>query len=184
MTLSPIPQEAGPAGPAAPREADGGSGAAVFDVRHLPITDPAAAPMLRALGEQYDSLYGALAADEMTRFPVHEFDPPDGAFVLLFERGEAVAGGAFRRYDATTAEFKRIWTHADHRRRGLARKVLEELERTAAERGYTRVYLTTGPRQPEAKGLYLATGYTALFDTDAPPFAPWPFEKALSRAAA
>ncbi|WP_436771133.1 GNAT family N-acetyltransferase [Yinghuangia sp. YIM S09857] len=170
--------------PAGSRELDGPAGEAEFDVRHLPITDPAAAPLLQALGEQYDTLYGPLAADEMTRFPVHEFDAPDGAFVLLFEHGEAVAGGAFRRYDAETAEFKRIWTHPDHRRRGLARKVLAELERTAAARGYTRVYLTTGPRQPEAKGLYLATGYTALFDTDAPPFAPWPFEKALSRAAA
>jgi hypothetical protein len=41
--------------------------------------------------------------------------------------------------------------------------VLAELERLAAERGYRSVYLTTGPRQPEAKHLYLNTGYTAQF---------------------
>jgi hypothetical protein len=29
--------------------------------------------------------------------------------------------------------------------------------------------LTTGPRQPEAKELYLRTGYTALFDVTADP---------------
>ncbi|NUU25270.1 MAG: GNAT family N-acetyltransferase [Streptomycetaceae bacterium] len=162
-----------------PTEAAGSPQADGFEIRHLPITHPAAGPLLRSLGEQYDTLYGAHAADEMTQFPAAEFDPPDGAFVLVFEAGEPVAGGAFRRYDATTAEFKRIWTHPSHRRRGLARKVLDELERTAAERGYTRVYLTTGPRQPEAKGLYLRTGYTALFDTEEPPFAPWPFEKPL-----
>ena len=34
------------------------------------------------------------------------------------EHGESVAGGAFRRYDPDTAEFKRIWTHSAHRRRG------------------------------------------------------------------
>ena len=39
----------------------------------------------------------------------------------------------------------------------------------AARRGYRRIYLTTGPRQPEAKNLYLATGYTPLFDLDADP---------------
>jgi hypothetical protein len=29
-------------------------------------------------------------------------------------------------------------------------------------RGYRRVYLTTGDRQPEAEALYLSAGYTRL----------------------
>lgn len=138
----------------------------VFEVRHLAITHPSAEPLLRELADEYGTRYGPLAGEEMRRFPDHEFDPPDGAFLLVFEDGEAVAGGAFRRYDADTAELKRIWTHSAHRRRGLARRVLEELEHTARERGYTKVTLTTGPRQPEAKALYLATGYTALPDVE------------------
>ncbi|MCF2532009.1 GNAT family N-acetyltransferase [Yinghuangia soli] len=150
-----------------------------FEVRHLPIADPAAEPLLRSLGEDYMARYGELAAGEMSSIPDGEFDPPDGAFVMLFENGEAVAGGAFRRYDDKTAEFKRIWTHPDHRRRGLARKVLVELEHAAAARGYARIYLTTGPRQPEAVGLYLTTAYTPLFDPENPPFAPLGFEKSL-----
>lgn len=32
----------------------------------------------------------------------------------------------------------------------------------SGERGYRRVYLTTGHRQPEAEALYEATGYTRL----------------------
>ena len=77
---------------------------------------------------------------------------------------------------------KRIWTHSAHRRRGLARRVLAELERAAGAHGYRRIYLTTGPRQPEARGLYLATGYTPLFDTGADPetIGPLPFEKHLA----
>ncbi|MBN1092928.1 hypothetical protein JKP75_10355 [Blastococcus sp. TML/M2B] len=35
-------------------------------------------------------------------------------------------------------------------------------------RGYTRLYLTTGPLQPEARALYLAAGWTPLFDPAAP----------------
>ncbi|CPY70473.1 Putative acetyltransferase%2C GNAT [Mycobacteroides abscessus] len=31
-------------------------------------------------------------------------------------------------------------------------------------RGYRRIYLTTGPRQPEAKALYLSAGYRPLYD--------------------
>lgn len=109
------------------------------------------------------------------------FEPPHGQFLLLMEAGEAVAGGAFKRFDDETAELKRIWTHSRHRRRGLARRVVEELEKEALAFGYRRVYLTTGPRQPEAKALYLATGYTPLFDVDTDPLTigPLPFEKVI-----
>jgi hypothetical protein len=36
------------------------------------------------------------------------------------------------------------------------------LEKEIAARGYTRIYLTTGDRQPEAEKLYLTTGYRRL----------------------
>ena len=75
-----------------------------------------------------------------------------------------VTGGAFRRFDDRTAELKRIWTDSAYRRRGLARALLAELEADIALRGYLRIYLTTGDRQPEAEALYLATGYTKLTD--------------------
>ncbi|HHA2880957.1 TPA: GNAT family N-acetyltransferase, partial [Stenotrophomonas maltophilia] len=50
--------------------------------------------------------------------------------------------------------------------------------------GYRRVFLTTGFRQPEAVGLYLSHGYTALFDLEADPetVAHLPFEKHLRAA--
>ncbi len=59
--------------------------------------------------------------------------------------------------------------------------MLQELEEQAARQGYRRVFLTTGFRQPEAVGLYLSHGYTALFDLEADPetVAHLPFEKQL-----
>lgn len=146
------------------------------------VSDPLVAPMLRQLGDEYSARYGKDAHAEMARYPGAEFEPPDGVLLLLLERGEPVAGGAYRRYDARTAELKRIWTHAAQRRRGLARRVVAELERTAASSGYRRVYLTTGPRQPEARALYLAAGYSPLFDLTADPetIGPLPFTKDLA----
>ncbi|MEV5431800.1 GNAT family N-acetyltransferase [Streptomyces sp. NPDC052701] len=147
------------------------------------VRDPRVKPLLRELGEEYSARYGKDAHAELARYPDEEFTAPHGGVLLLLLQGaEPVAGGAFRRYDATTAELKRIWTHSAHRRRGLARRVVAELEREAAARGYRRVYLTTGPRQPEARGLYLATGYTPLFDQEADPetIGPLPFEKHLA----
>ncbi|AXI79439.1 GNAT family N-acetyltransferase [Peterkaempfera bronchialis] len=149
------------------------------------VDDPRVEPLLTELAHEYQSRYGAGARGELTRYPAAEFAPPYGALLLLLEDGAAVAGGAFRRYhEPGTAELKRIWTHSAHRRRGLARRVVAELEREAARRGYRRVFLTTGPRQPEARGLYLATGYTPLFDLAADPetIGPLPFEKHLGHS--
>ena len=151
--------------------------------------DPLSQPLIEQLTHEYQSRYGDYfgesAGTEMSRYPAELFAQPDGAFLLLLRDGQAIAGGAFKRYDATTAEFKRVWTHSDFRRQGLAKKVLVELEAQAARQGYSRIYLTTGFRQPEASGLYLSTGYTALFDVNVDPevYGSLPFEKNISALA-
>jgi GNAT superfamily N-acetyltransferase len=147
---------------------------AALTVLNLPMHDPRVKPLLDELAVEYDARYGDLfgrkaAAEELNRYPADEFEGPGGALLVIQENGESIAGGAFRRYDASTAELKRIWTHSGHRRRGLAKRVVAELEALAASRGYTGLYLTTGPRQPEAKHLYLTTGYQPQFDLDADP---------------
>ncbi|MEW1752833.1 GNAT family N-acetyltransferase [Streptomyces angustmyceticus] len=154
--------------------------AARATIRHTTVDDPLARPLLAELTHEYRTRYEK-PVDLSLEYPAGEFAPPRGTFLLLLADGGPVAGGAYRRYDARTAEFKRIWTHSAHRRRGLARQVLDALERDAAGRGYTRVFLTTGPRQPEARGLYLAAGYRPLFDLSAAPesIGPLPFEKHL-----
>ena len=131
--------------------------------------DPRAKPLIEDLTYEYDSRYGDFfdpggATVEMNRYPPEAFAPPHGNFILVIRGGETIAGGAFKRYDDRTAEFKRIWTRRDLRRQGLARGLLVELEAQARRQGYERIYLTTGFRQPEAKDLYLTNGYTALFD--------------------
>jgi polar amino acid transport system permease protein len=160
--------------------------------------DPAVAPLMAGLLSEYTERYGPGASAEFDRHPTWLFtEEHGGALVLLFEDGQTVAGGALRAFDyemaakgilgadlpdLPTAEFKRIWTHAEYRRRGLGRRVLDELERRAAELGYRQVFLTTGPSQPEAVGLYLAAGYTELADLGAAArgYRVHPFVKALS----
>ncbi len=152
--------------------------------------DPRAKPLIDELIFEYDSRYGTYfnaegAAAELNRYPPEAFAPPHGNFLLLLRDGETIGGGAFKHYDDRTAEFKRIWTRHDLRRQGLARKLLVELELQAARQGYQRIYLTTGFRQPEAVGLYLNNGYTALFDTSVDPeiYRSLPFEKDVSQLA-
>jgi GNAT superfamily N-acetyltransferase len=142
-----------------------------LDVVRVHPDDPRAVPLFTELAVEYDTRYGDLfggASEELTRYPAEAFLAPDGEFVLLLDDGVAVAGGAFMRHPSGAAEVKRMWTASSHRRRGLARRVLAELEERAAAAGYTRMYLTTGPRQPEARDLYLAAGWTPLFDPAVP----------------
>lgn len=147
-----------------------------YEIIDTTLLDPVARPLLDALEVEYATRYrefrpdsSASASEEMARYPAELFAPPEGAFIVVVRDGETVGGGAFKRYDATTAELKRIWTHASQRRQGLARRVVQELEARALRQGYRRVYLTTGFRQPEATELYINAGYEPLFDRSIAP---------------
>ena len=141
-----------------------------LQVHRVRVGDPRLQPLLADLIVEYGTRYGRPSPNsQLTEVPASDFVEPFGAFVILEEDGVTVAGGAIRRYDPQTAEVKRVWTSHRHRRRGLARRVMAELESAAAELGYRRIHLTTGPRQPEARSLYLAAGYTPRFDATADP---------------
>jgi ribosomal protein S18 acetylase RimI-like enzyme len=123
------------------------------------LTDPEVAPLLDGLQEEYRARYGPIP-DEV--LPTAEFEAPDGAFIVLMDGDTTVAGGGIRRYSENICEVKRVWTHADYRRQGLAIRVLAELEDIARELGYERVWLETGPAQPEAQALYRRLGYQLI----------------------
>jgi GNAT superfamily N-acetyltransferase len=141
--------------------------AAVNQLRFVAVGQdhPLAEPLLAELAVEYASRYGATeeAVSMWLRgYPADEFAPPDGGLLIGLVNDKPVTGGAFRRFDDSTAELKRIWTDSRHRRRGHARALLVELEAEIVARGYRSVYLTTGDRQPEAEALYLSAGYVRL----------------------
>lgn len=144
-----------------------GSEASAQDVRFVAVgqDDPIAEPLLAELAVEYATRYGG-TVDGVGRwlrgYPAAEFAAPGGGMVMGLRDGVAVTGGAFRRFDDDTAELKRIWTDGRHRRLGYARLLLDDLERRIVARGYRRVYLTTGDKQPEAEALYSAAGYERL----------------------
>ncbi|MEE6178661.1 GNAT family N-acetyltransferase [Mycobacterium sp. 050134] len=147
--------------------------------------DPLAQPLLAELAIEYAERYGGTASAHLAWLPVSraELAPPGGGLLIGVVADVPVTGGAFLRYDAETAELKRIWTDRAHRRRGYARALLAALEAEAAARGYRRLYLITGNRQPEAAALYDATGYTRVPADPIPdwgPFRPIAFEKWLA----
>jgi GNAT superfamily N-acetyltransferase len=129
-------------------------------MRRVRLGDPEAAPLLAGLTDEYDERYGENG--EMTKASEDEFEPPSGLFIVLMDGATTASGGGFRRHDATTCEVKRMWTHPNYRRRGLAVHVLGALEDFARQAGYARLVLETGPRQPEAEALYVRMGYNRI----------------------
>ena len=114
--------------------------------------DPLAQPLLAELAVEYAERYGGTPETHLSWLPVPpaELAPPDGGLLIGLLDGVPVTGGAFRRFDADTVEFKRIWTDSGCRRRGYAKALLDELEATAASRGYRRA--VSHHRQPPTGG--------------------------------
>ena len=138
------------------------------------------AGLLAAMVAEIVSLYGpGNATDPGFAVSAAELSPPVGAFRLVWEDGQAVACGGVKRWDAATAEIKRMYVAPAARSRGHARRLLHGLEDAARELGYARVRLDTGPRQPHARALYESEGYVSIPDYNGNVRAAFWFEKGL-----
>lgn len=82
--------------------------------------------------------------------------------VVVFDDEEAIGCGAFKVFNDETVEIKRMFVPDEHRGKGIASKVLKELEKWALELGYSICILETGKRQPEAIALYKKNGYELI----------------------
>jgi ribosomal protein S18 acetylase RimI-like enzyme len=134
--------------------------------RQVGYHDPDAAKLIAEVQQEYVLRYGG---HDATRIDAADFAPPLGLFVVGYVDGKAVVCGGWRAHDSTEplfadgdAEVKRMYVVPAARRRGLARLMLAELERTARAAGRRRILLETGTEQPEAIALYESEGYTAI----------------------
>jgi putative acetyltransferase len=94
--------------------------------------------------------------------PATDFELPDGAFLVGSVEGVDVACGGVCRFDAESAEIRRMYVVPERRGAGLSRRILGALEDEARSLGYRRVRLETGIRQYEALGLYRSSGFAEI----------------------
>ena len=57
--------------------------------------------------------------------------------LVVYENSEVIGCGAFKKFDKNTAEIKRMFVHPNHRNKGIAKFVLNELETWANDLGFT-----------------------------------------------
>jgi len=82
--------------------------------------------------------------------------------VIAYEKENPIACGAIKEYEPNTMEIKRMYTSPESRGKGIATKLLNELETWSAELSYAKCILETGKRQPEAISLYKKCGYKLI----------------------
>ena len=140
-----------------------------FELRPAGYDDPDAQAMTAEVQDYYVRIYGGPDRDPLT---AADFSPPEGAFLIGYLAGEAVAMGGWLRYRgipplpaATPVQIRRMFVRERVRRQGVGQALLAGLEQSAAAAGADLILLSTGRRQPDAIALYRAAGYV-----DAPPF--------------
>jgi GNAT superfamily N-acetyltransferase len=127
-------------------------------------------------------LYEGLELDgaEMPKAGPAELGPPHGGFIVGWSAGQPVCCGGFKRLPDGACEIKRMYVTPETRGRGVARRLLHELERRALAHGYEVARLDTGPLQPQARRLYESDGYRPVENFNANPVATFFGEKRLA----
>jgi DNA-binding MarR family transcriptional regulator/predicted N-acetyltransferase YhbS len=111
-----------------------------------------------------------------------ELSPPAGVMLVATLRSEPIGCGALKFHPRRPTEIKRMWVAASARGLGVGRRLLAELEATAAARGDRLVRLDTNDALTEAIGMYRSAGYAEIDAFNDEPYAHHWFEKRLSRA--
>ena len=82
--------------------------------------------------------------------------------VIAYINEVPVGCGAIKEFNPTSVEVKRMYVSPEIRGKGIATRILTELEKWAAESGYESCILETGKRQPEAIALYKKSNYQVI----------------------
>ncbi len=82
--------------------------------------------------------------------------------VVVYIDDKPVGCGALKEFEPSIIEIKRMYISSQNRGKGIATKMLSELENWAIELSYEKGILETGKRQPEAIALYEKNDYKLI----------------------
>ncbi|WNS45694.1 GNAT family N-acetyltransferase [Paenibacillus sp. MMS20-IR301] len=120
---------------------------------------------LRALIERLDEELKSRYPHE-TIYVVYFADPKvkEMTFVVAYLQKQPVGCGGLRRLDpaGSVMELKRFYVDPGTRKRGIADRMLLDLEARALAAGCGEIRLETGIKQPEAIALYVKHGYLPI----------------------
>lgn len=113
-----------------------------------------------AMVTEYYAAAQVVAREDRAAFGAQYFVDGAGAWLAMFER-ESVGCVALRRLDekCDSAEIKRLYVRPAYRGRGIADRLLQELESFARRSGYAWLYLDTAADMVAAARFYERNGF-------------------------
>ena len=117
--------------------------------------DPDFLTLVNALDKDLEARYG----EQQTFFNQFNKLTHINNVVVAYVDGTPAGCGAFKEFEPGTVEIKRMFVAAEHRGKGIAMQIINELETWAAGLNYHACILETANKQPEAIKLYQKCGY-------------------------
>lgn len=133
-----------------------------LELRAVAWEHPDGARLRAAQEAEVAERYADVAGEEPGPVPTAD---DMAVFVVAYADGQAVGCGGLRALDTRHGEIKRMFVAPARRGSGVSTAILRRLEEEARRRGWDRLVLETGDRQPEAMRLYEREGYVSI-----PPF--------------
>lgn len=129
-----------------------------IDIRPDDLSSP---PVQALIAEHLSGMQGNSPPGHVHALAIDGLRAPGVTFWTAWINGALCGCGALKQLDAANAEVKSMRTRAAFVRRGVGQALLDEIVRTARQRGYTRLWLETGTGAAfdAAHALYLRNGF-------------------------
>ncbi len=119
-------------------------------------------PDFLELVRSLDSDLHDINGEEQGEYDKHNVLEYIDSVILLYQNDSPIACGAFKEYDKTTVEMKRVYVTPKSRGLGISKELIMLLEKEAISRSYTRIILETGKEQIVAIALYESCKYLVM----------------------
>ena len=126
------------------------------------VVDDLRGPEIRALLEQHlRNMHEISPPESVHALDLEALRHPSITFWTAWSGPELLGCGALKELDATHGEVKSMRTADAHRRKGVARALLQRIVAEARSRSYARLSLETGsqPQFAPARSLYESFGF-------------------------
>ena len=128
----------------------------------IKIDDLKGSEVIELLQQHRQSMFLHSPPESVHALDIEALRRPEITFWSVWESGELLGCGALKELDSAHGEIKSMRTASLHRRKGVAKNLLEHILEEARRRGYRRLSLETGSMEAfePARKLYANSGFT------------------------
>ncbi len=130
-----------------------------IDIRQVKADDQ---DLRRLIGELDNYLCKKYPESSIHKVNLETADKNNVIFILAYKGRVAIGCAALRPVDDHKCELKRMYIIENERGKGYSDILCSEIENIAIKKGYGKILLETGYKQPEAIGLYKKRGYKRI----------------------